>query len=620
MQFLNPAGFWLSALLAPIILLYILKVRLRKETVSTHMFWARVFEERRTRSLWRKLRHLVSLLLQLLFLALLTSALIDPFLSSSARSVRTVVIVDCSASMNCRDGGSDSATRWETATTEVRRLLAGMRQSEQAAIIAAEDRPRVVVGFTDHLGTLRQGVDEIRPMDAPTRITEAVELAQRLFSEEEETKILIFSDGCFVDAETIASEEGVVLRQVGKPQDNVGITKFQARRSLVDSLGYEIFIEVSNFTEEEVSLRLRLELNGIALDVVPITIASGEAWSDVLRNTTEGGGRLLAEIDRADAFECDNQAEALLPECPPLKVLLCGESDFFLEQVLLSLPNCNVSRMNEIPERVPDDAVLFLHRDVPATIPEGRVFVIDPQSDSDLWTVGPPLDNPIVTEQAVGSTLMTHVHLNNVLMPGARSIVPTEQLTRTPTVLASSMSGSPLYFMISENDRDILILTTDLDRSDLPLRTAFPIMVASAMTQFRGQAGRLDRAYATGELIRMSYEPTSESVKSLILCDPSGGEVRELPLVNGLVAVGALNQQGIWTLRENNGWDAGPDIACNLNSSTESDLRSAPDGIESETAKATLGGAGRPIWFWIILTAIALSITEWGLYQRRWIS
>ena len=78
MNLVNPAGLWLAALAAPIIGLYILKIRLRREPVSTIQFWRRVFEEKKPRSIWQRLRHWVSLALQLLFLLLLTGALADP--------------------------------------------------------------------------------------------------------------------------------------------------------------------------------------------------------------------------------------------------------------------------------------------------------------------------------------------------------------------------------------------------------------------------------------------------------------------------------------------------------------------------------------------------------------
>ncbi|MEZ6046867.1 MAG: BatA domain-containing protein [Planctomycetaceae bacterium] len=58
--------FWFL-LAIPIVIFYLLKIRLRRVPVSTTMFWNQIYEEKKPRSIWQQLRHLLSLLLQLLF-------------------------------------------------------------------------------------------------------------------------------------------------------------------------------------------------------------------------------------------------------------------------------------------------------------------------------------------------------------------------------------------------------------------------------------------------------------------------------------------------------------------------------------------------------------------------
>ena len=72
--------------------------------MSTVLFWRRIFEEKKPRSIWERLRHLLSLLLQLAFVALLVGALAEPFLRSEIIDARRVVLViDNSGSMNATD-------------------------------------------------------------------------------------------------------------------------------------------------------------------------------------------------------------------------------------------------------------------------------------------------------------------------------------------------------------------------------------------------------------------------------------------------------------------------------------------------------------------------------------
>jgi hypothetical protein len=61
------------------------------------------------------------------------------------------------------------------------------------------------------------------------------------------------------------------------------------------------------------------------------------------------------------------------------------------------------------------------------------------------------------------------------------------------------------------------------------------------------------------------------------------------------------------------------EIACNLASASESDLRpQVEDG--AMLAADPFGITGHPLWFYAVLLAAVLSAVEWGLYQRRWIS
>ena len=100
--------------------------------------------------------------------------------------------------------------------------------------------------------------------------------------------------------------------------------------------------------------------------------------------------------------------------------------------------------------------------------------------------------------------------------------------------------------------------------------------------------------------------------------------------------LGPLDQCGIWKVEEEQTISltgpsakesrspSGPllEIACNLSSSAESDLR-PPNELLSEktTPSPMLSGFGsRPIWFWLSLLALGLTSIEWWLYQRRVIS
>src|SRR6186997_88595 len=125
MSLANPAALAWLALAVPVVIFYILKIRLRRVPVSTVLFWRQIFEEKKPRSLWQRLRHLLSLLVQLAFLALLILALAQPFFSWEIEQARRLVlVVDNSASMNATDVGPNRLAR---ARDLGQRIIAGLR-------------------------------------------------------------------------------------------------------------------------------------------------------------------------------------------------------------------------------------------------------------------------------------------------------------------------------------------------------------------------------------------------------------------------------------------------------------------------------------------------------------
>ena len=657
MEFGNLTGLLWGLLAIPIVIFYILKIRLRRVPVATVMFWDQVFEENRPRSLWRQLRHWISLLLQLFLLGLLAGSIADPsFNWERLQARRLVLVIDNSASMNAVSAAS---TRLDDAKRHARRLIRGLRVRDQLAIVSAGAVPHVHCGLTGHQRTLQNSLKTVQATDGPTSVPAAVELARRLLADHTNGKVVVASDGCFEGAEALHSAEDVELVTVGGESDNLGITQFQVRRSLLDPIGYQVLIEVTNFSEEPVECRLDIELGEDVVDVVPLELEAEERWSKVIDQTAAEGGRLVARLDRADSLSTDNQAVALLPERKRQPVLLVTEGSLFLQRVFEAIPIVDLTMTDTLPAKFPAGAIVVFHRQTPDVLPPGNVLVIDPLKTSEWWTLGEVIENPIVTKHQSDSSLMTHVRLDNVLMPEAKKL----DFKVEHQALASSIGGEPLYSSIEQPGTKALVLTVALAKGDLPLRTAFPIMMTNAITWFRGTQGELREAVATGSVVEVDLEsllsddrsdnltagpvpadtvatidrPSSgdsdESETGGFILRSPDGTTRQLPGGISETSIGPLDQCGVWSIEVAlaeavDGEEAADpeeadrpklEFACNLTSPRESDLR--PTWEPPRRAEAVLAGiGGRPIWFYLIVLALILATVEWYLYQRRWIS
>ena len=628
MNLVNPAALAFAALMIPVVALYILKVRLRRVPVSTLMFWRQIYEEKKPRSLWQRLRHWISLLLQLAFLVLLVFALADPiFHWQQARARRLVLVVDNSASMNAREG---SSTRLDLARVEASRVIDGLRLGDELAIVSGGAPPEVRSGLTDHQRTLREALAAIPATDSPTQVRDAVALARRLLSDPDRNrKVVILTDGCFEGADDLARQPNVELIAIGTARPNLGITRLQARRSLVDPVGYEILAEVFNASDAKAECRLELDLDDDPIDVVPLVLEPGQSVTQVFEKTSVEGGRLRARIERDDAFPADNLASALLPRRDRQRVTLVTDGDLFLEKVFEAMPLVDLTVVKgSVPMPPRSATVTVFHRKVPDALPTGPVIMIEPSSSTSLWQVGETLMSPVVAKQDRDSPLMSHVRLDRVLMPEARRLTP----SAPAQVLAESGAGDPLYAVLDRPDGagKVLVLTVNLDKSDLPLQTAFPILMSNALAWFAGGKGELREALASGSVTEVALPAEAKAAMKarpkaeLILRSPDGQEQRLPPIAPGSdkLIVGPLDRCGVWgiVLREPEARSPSSvlELACNLASPRESDLRPAP-GLPKRPEGLGASFGTRPVWYYLLAAAWTLVCWEWFLYQRRWI-
>ena len=696
MSLANPfALFWLG-LIVPVVGFYILKVRLRRVPVSTILFWRQIYDEHQPRSLWQRLRHWLSLVAQLVLIALLIAALTDPFFAWETRQQRRIVlIVDNSASMNATDV---APSRLAAAKDEALRVIGGMRFRDELAIITVGGLPRVICGFSSHGRTLAHAIDDVLATDNPTRVTEAIELARRLLGERQDElqrEIVVLTDkanpnptelgsaarGPLSDAkyerttnsgnlndvvhtpgnhqdELTGVTTRLVVRTFGSNTGNVGITQFQARRSLIDPLGYEILAEVTNASDEAIECRLEIDLNDDVVDVVPLKLTPGQRWSQSFEKTSADGGHLTAKLDRADTLAADNLAWAVLPKRDMMPVTLVSEGNLFIQKVLESNPLVALTRVepshwkptgSQIRQNVGDtksdatsnsshslpsvatSGITVLHRHVPEQLPNGSFLVIDPRGSCDLWQVGEPVQNPIVSQQNKGfsNSLLSHVRLDNVLMPEARQVkfVSDEGIK----LLAKSLAGDPMLAIIERPGQKVLLLTVNLDEGDLPLRTAFPILMMNALNWFSDNRGELREALPTGAITEVEVAALTAGAqqRALSLIAPDGRR-SSLPMKAERLSLGPFDQCGIWRVvspavrdrEEGTKMEVGDstllEFACNLADRSESDVRVPKSDEMSPTTPISTSWLGnRPIWFWLIAFAWLMMAVEWWAYQRR---
>ncbi len=675
MSFAYPSALFWLALAIPLVLLYILKVRLRRVSISTNMFWQQVYEEKPPRALWQQLRHVSSLLLQLLLLLLIVVAIADPFLTGRVASGRRLVLImDNSASMAASDV---SSSRLEAAKSDAIDLIDSLGPLDEATVLVAGRNPEVACGMTGHLPTLKDAVKSIFQSDGSTSLEPAVKLAQKLLSTDPARQatgssvshrdIIVFTDGCLsAEDEAIflpnlqnesSSHVSPTTRLFGKSVSNVGITRFQARRALSDPTGYEVLVSVQNASDEAVRCRLELTLNDALIDVLPLQLSPGEIWSQSIPKTASDGGVLAAELSAFrkplvsqqsgsdsepnnedsgeqinDGLAADNRSFALLTPRPAVPVLLVTAGNIFLQKVLEATPRVELSMVSSMPKELPEgfaqrNGVIIIHGAVPTPLPSGNVMVIDPANDTEFWKLQDPVESPLMTDLDESSSLLTFVKLQNVSLP---KVVPLQFVNEFRPVVRT-ISGDVLMASLQRSSGRCLVLSMNLNESDLGFRTAFPILVSNAMTWFAGSASDIELSLKPDETFSLSVPANVVGDSRMLTLTGPNAVVRSVPIRRGEDAVsdgsagstaiqlGPFPSVGLWSLKSPLTDSQSLSIPVNLSDLRESDLRPVKSLADRTSSARSLPSTGfsRPIWMTLITLACVLTCVEWLVYHRR---
>jgi hypothetical protein len=289
----NPLPMWSAILLflIPVILtlLYFLKLRRKALEVPSTFLWRKSIEDLHVNSFFQWLRDNILLLVQLsIVLLLIYSALAFQFHGRSTTAGKHyILLLDSSASMACTDV---SPSRLEVARGEALKLIDARPEGDTGMVIEFNSRATILQPYTRDKGLLRAAVRRISQTQRPTRIDEALALADSLAnphrSADDEAvrptgenaaearsyvspdgisaEVHLFSDGRFPDVPAFAAGNlSLNYHRTGAAVpdmvNNIGIVSFSAVRDDKDSARLQVFVRMLNFRKESARVTVELE-------------------------------------------------------------------------------------------------------------------------------------------------------------------------------------------------------------------------------------------------------------------------------------------------------------------------------------------------------------------------
>ena len=609
MKFLAPMALWFAAAIPVVILFYLLKRKRVVKLVSSTLLWQKFLAETQASAPFQKLRHNWLLILQLLMLALAIFALARPYFSGKlAGGSLQVIILDASASMQATD---ETPSRFEKARGEALTLVNSLRDTDRMVVLLAAAVTEVKQSETSAKSLLRRALESCRVTDSPTRLTEALKMAESLTRDKTGAEIHLFSDGAAPGLSEVENKGlPLVYHRVGQRANNLGIVTLDVRPNPEDPGRRAVFTSVANYSPEEQKSEIELRFDDQLLETKSLTIPPTNTTPVVFLATQPRDGVFNVRITVQDDLAADNQASivSLLPQ--PVRVLLVSRGNKFLEKALKAAGKVDLAVASDVTEVKPNDDVVVLDDVTPAVWPNLNVLAIHTMNTNWFNSAG-SVDGPAIVDWKSAHPLLRFVSFDNVQVARALAIktpawaIAVADSPQTPLILAGELARQRIVW-----------LGFDTLESTWPLRISFPIFIANAVDWLNPasiQAAQL--LVKAGEPFRLAL---GEPVKSAEMMYPDGA-TKSLSLDPNAqeLVFGDTARQGVYRLT----LGTNQMVFCvDLLDSAESDTHPRAEldfGKFGSVTATTMRRANLEIWRWIAAIGLAVLMFEWWYYHRR---
>jgi hypothetical protein len=624
-SFLTPAAFFLTALLPVIIAMYLLKLRRQERQVSSIYLWRHVVRDLEANAPWQRLRFNLLMLLQLAFLTALILALARPFTKQPGFvGGAAILIIDNSASMGAND---ELPSRLKAAKLHAHQLLDGLPAETQFTLIAAGERPDLLLSSSLDRVAAHQSIDSIQLNPTSSDLGSALQLASAITSRQPDSRITVLSDGGANLPKQTALNAQLEYIPLGKSAQNQALGLL----NLSPAPGGEsltAFAQVINYGTESVKRRLAVYTDGDLFNAYDLELAPGGEQSVIAQGISPEietiEARLLPDEFGTDYLASDDYAIAVNRTGEPIQITLISPGNRFLETALNLMPSVETQTIppgSDLPN-TNDLVILDAGVQLTDTNTSRNLLFIAPTQSTDFFTVTGTITNPTPIAVDVNDPLLSYVTLDGVSILDTLQIVT--PLWAQPVIVAydptsQPQDSSPLLYKGQINGQRVGVLAFDLRRSDLPLQIAFPILLSNLVDWFTPGSGvNIPTQLSPGQVLTLNT-PMDAPHTAAVIQRPDGNRSRIEP-TDGRIIFNDTKQLGLYQIM----WEDNPEeilaFSVNLYSPQESAIQPRPSleisSVISNTAEQEQTTGRREWWRWAALAALCLLVIEYLIYKR----
>jgi hypothetical protein len=616
----RPSALWLMLVLAPIVVLYFLRMRFRRQSVGSIFIWKSLVGKTSGGTVLRA-RSLLLLFLQASAVALGALAASGPvFQSKRILKPGTVFLVDLSASMACDDapGYSDRA---QAAARAIEKEIDALGPDEPAMLFACASRARPLLAeptldkaaARGALRSLKAGSEAFSEADC------ADDLAAWTALRQEAWRACLATDGGLdMGARRLASVFDGALRvvAVGGEGESIGVAGLRVE-SGADGGERAAFSLWNGFGAERtarvVVLRDGAELGRAALAaapgwsraVLPLNRGANGANGGTAGGSSGGAAagaytlrveRAPGEGGKAPGAEC---YLAVYPE-RAVSVLLVGRDDPYLKAAL-AYGGIAVASSASFPEKLFEQE----GEDLPDLVISEAASVPDGLRCNLLSFGALPPEAPARGAKKVSGPIAgadsSHPLSRFVDWAGAATEGGLAYRVDESADVVATIGGLPVIVAWQKDGYRFVACGIDLAKSDLGLKSAFPILLQNFI-QWCVPRTDEQSAYTlvAGEAARRAEPPSFRA---------EGARVER----DGPIAVVEAGEAGLFSWERRGARGA---LAVNV---PLGELDVAPRGLELAGPAASPASAEvaleRPLRSWVTLLFLACLAAEWLLWR-----
>jgi hypothetical protein len=314
----------------------------------------------------------------------------------------------------------------------------------------------------------------------------------------------------------------------------------------------------------------------------------------------------MVELGVRDPLPTDDRAYAVLSESRGIPILLLSPGNPFLEAALSVYPNSRVDR--SLADRDYEDYdMVVVDRTEPPPLVSGNYLLIAADAEEVPVRRTGTIENPSIVSWDRSHPVLASLTLTDVMIRSSAAVAPEGKAK-----ILIRAEESPLMVAFESGRLRALYMAFDVLESDLPLKTAFPVLIGNILRWFApGGISSADRQVQTGSSYALNPRGFRFDIRR-----PDGSTETVAPLTSPYLYENT-DTVGFYTAV---GPETEESFAANLVDREESDIRprfrieaarppEAP--AEADTVKSR-----RPFAFVFLLLCLAVLLAE-GLHWIR---